>query len=62
MELLTMNEVSKIFKVENSTVRTWLNRNKIPPSVIFRLPDTKKGTVRFIKSELEDWISGRLQA
>ena len=60
IELLTTKEVSKLFKVEESTVRTWLNRNKIPEAAIFKLPDTKKGTTRFIKSKLEDWISGCL--
>lgn len=63
MEVILLNEedLAKVFKVQPSTIRTWKNRKQIPEEVIFKLPDTKKGTVRFIKSKVEDWVNGRLQ-
>lgn len=61
LELLTDTEVSELFKVEKETIITWVNRGKIPDKVMFKLPNTKKGTRRFIKSRLEDWINGCLQ-
>ncbi len=61
IELLTDVEMSKIFKVEKQTIITWVNRGKIPKNAIFKLPGTKKGTIRFIKAKIEDWINGCLQ-
>lgn len=61
MELLTDEEVSKMMKVKLETVRTWVHRNVIPSQIIFKVPGSK-GTRRFIKSRLEDWINGSLQA
>ena len=58
--LLDENEMAELFKVQPTTIRTWKNRKKIPSEVMFKLPDTKKGTVRFIKSKVEDWVNGRL--
>ena len=60
IELMTEDDVSKFFKVEKSTIRTWINRNKFPDEVIFRLPGAKSGTRRFIKAKLEAWVSGTL--
>jgi transposase len=61
VELLTDEEMSKIFKVDKATIVTWVHRKKIPDEAIFKLPFTKKGTRRFIKSKIEDWINGGLQ-
>lgn len=59
-ELLTNEELAAIFKVKKETVRSWKNRNQIPEEVMFKLPGTKKGTVRFIKSKVYEWINGDL--
>lgn len=61
VELLTDEEMSKIFKVDKATIVTWVHRKKIPNEAIFKLPLTKKGTRRFIKSKIEEWINGGLQ-
>lgn len=61
VELLTDEEMSKIFKVDKATIVTWVHRKKIPDEAIFKLPFTKKGTRRFIKSKIEEWINGGLQ-
>lgn len=61
IELLTDIEMSEIFKVEKQTILTWVNRGKIPKNAIFKLPGTKRGTVRFIRSKIEDWINDSLQ-
>ena len=58
--LLDENEMAELFKVKPTTIRTWKHRKKIPSEVMFKLPDTEKGTVRFIKSRVEDWVNGRL--
>lgn len=59
-ELLTNEELAGIFKVKKETVRSWKNRNQIPEEVMFKLPGTKKGTVRFIRSKVMEWINGTL--
>lgn len=61
VELLTDEEMSRIFKVDKATIITWVHRKKIPDAAIFKLPCTKKGTRRFIKSKIEEWINGSLQ-
>lgn len=61
IELLTDEELSKIFKVDKATIITWVHRKKIPGQAIFKLPNSKKGTRRFIKSKIEEWINGGLQ-
>lgn len=61
LELLTDEDLARFFKVEKATIITWVNRNKIPKEAIFKLPGTKKGTRRFIKSKIEEWINGCLQ-
>lgn len=52
LELLTDIEVSKLFKVERSTVNTWVNRGEIPKGIVVKIAGTK----RFIKEKLENWI------
>lgn len=62
-ELLLNDEgLANVFSVSVNTVRSWKHRNQIPEQVIFKLPNTKKGTVRYIKSKVEDWINGSLSA
>ena len=61
-ELLTDVELAEIFKVKKETIRSWKNRKQIPEEVMFKLPGTKKGTVRYIKEKVEMWIKGELQA
>lgn len=62
MELLTYEDVAKMFGVKVNTIKSWLARKQIPKSVIFKI-GAKKGTVRFVKSKLEQWINdGCLQA
>ena len=61
MELLTLDEMAEFFDVKVNTVKSWVQRKVIPREVIFKV-GKKRGTVRFIKSKLEDWINGSLQA
>ena len=58
--LLTDVELAEYFKVKPKTIRTWKFRNQIPNEVIFKLPNTNKGTVRYIKSKVDAWINGTL--
>ena len=55
--LITEQEFSQIMKVKPNTIRTWVRRNKIPKDIIFKLPDTTKGTTRFIKERVIKWIT-----
>ena len=56
MNLLTDKDLSEIFKVKVSTIRTWVNRGIIPDELIFKLPNYPKGTRRFIESRVMEWI------
>lgn len=58
--VITELEFSRILKVKPNTIRTWVKRNKIPQEIIFKLPNTKKGTIRFIKEKAFNWIGGNL--
>lgn len=58
--LLTANEVAEMFSVKVGTVKSWVSRGQLPEDVIFKI-GSGKGTVRFKKSKLEDWINGSLQ-
>lgn len=58
--LLTETDLANIFGVKPSTIRVWKSRNQIPDKVMFKLPGTTKGTVRFVKSKVMDWINGCL--
>lgn len=61
MELLTIEDVAKFFSVSENTVKCWITRRKIPDGIIFKI-GKRKGTVRFIKSRLEEWVAnGSLQ-
>jgi hypothetical protein len=55
--LITEQEFSQIMKVRPNTIRTWVRRKKIPKDIIFKLPDTTKGTTRFIKDRVIKWIT-----
>ena len=48
-ELLGINDVSRILKIRESTLRAWVFQRRIPVVRIGRL-------VRFKRSELERWI------
>lgn len=62
MELLTYEDVAEMFQVEVNTIKGWLNRKHMPKSVTIKI-GKKKGTIRFVKSKLEEWINnGCLQA
>nr|DAH14850.1 MAG TPA: helix-turn-helix domain protein [Caudoviricetes sp.] len=61
IELMTAEDVAKIFQVDKSTVRSWVSRNKFPEQVLFKMPGGKASCTRFIKPRLEDWINGCLQ-
>ena len=58
--LLNVDEVAELFSVKVGTVKSWVSRKQIPQDVIFKI-GTGKGTIRFKKSKLEDWINGSLQ-
>lgn len=60
-ELLTDVGLADMFKVSRSTVRSWQSRGQIPKEVVFKLPGTKKGTIRYIKSKVCNWINGTLE-
>lgn len=54
--LLNYKQMAKLFLVEESTVRNWVNKKQIPEDIIFKMPG-KKGAIRFIKPKLEEWIT-----
>ena len=56
--VITEQEFSKIMKVKPNTIRTWVKRGLIPQELIFKLPNTTKGTIRFIKDRVIEWITG----
>ena len=58
--VITEQEFGEILKVKPNTIRTWVKRGKIPQRIIFKLPNTTKGTIRFIKDEVIKWITGGL--
>ena len=58
--LLDDTGLAEVFGVATSTVRSWKSRGQIPEKVIFKLQDTKRGTTRYIKERVDDWINGRL--
>jgi len=61
IELLTVAELSKVMKVKEDTIKTWVRRKQIPQSVIFKLDNTKKGTIRFIAEKVKLWLMGELK-
>ena len=58
--LLDDTDLADVFGVAVSTIRSWKTRGQIPKEVVFKLPGTKKGTIRYIKSKVESWINGKL--
>lgn len=52
MELLTIEEVAKMFSVKVHTIRNWIRRGQLPKVAIFKIG----ATVRIRKNELEDFI------
>ena len=57
--LLDYKQMAKLFQVNTSTVRTWVTQNKIPEKAIFKMPG-KKGAIRFIRANIENWINGAI--
>ena len=55
MELLTFEEVADMFKVEENTIKSWIQRGQLPREVLWKLPGSKNGTTIIIKSKLEEW-------
>ena len=53
LKLLTARQVSEIFAVNESTVRTWMRRKQFPSDCILHLGNT----VRFRANKLEEWIN-----
>lgn len=53
--LLDYKQMAKLFQVNESTIRTWVNRKQIPEDTIFKMPG-KKGTIRFVRTKIENWI------
>ena len=53
LQLLTIRQVSELLAVNESTIRTWINRKKIPDNCIVRLGNT----VRFRECKLEEWLN-----
>lgn len=58
--LLDVKEVAELFGVKVGTVKSWVSRGHMPEDIIFKI-GSGKGTIRFKKSKLEDWINGSLQ-
>ena len=57
IELLTTDEVAELFKVQETTVRAWVCREKFPKEVLFKLPG-KTACMRFIKAKLFECMPG----
>ena len=52
-ELLTVDEAAKIFRVQPSTLRTWIYRKQVPSTIMFRIGNT----VRVRENQLEEFIN-----
>ena len=53
LKLLTIRQVSEILVVNESTIRTWISRNKFPADCIVKLGNT----IRFRECKLEAWLN-----
>lgn len=51
--ILTIEETAKIFKVKATTLRTWINRNKIPKDLYKKIG----GTIRFSRRAIEEYMN-----
>lgn len=51
--ILTIDEVSLMLKVKSSTLRTWINRKKIPDSLYKKIG----GTIRFSRKAVLDFLN-----
>ena len=52
-KLLSIKEVADLLQTKDSTVRTWINRGKIPPSLIFKIGSL----VRIREEKFNKWIN-----
>jgi excisionase family DNA binding protein len=58
LQLLTIEEVSRVLGIKESTVRTWIHRKIFPSQCIIKLG----GCIRFREKFLEEWLNnGNLQ-
>ena len=53
-DLLTIEETAKVFKTKESTVRTWIRREQLPPNLVFKIG----GIIRIRKPLLEKFVKG----
>ena len=53
VELLTVDEAAKVFRVQSSTLRTWIYRKQVPSTILFRIGNT----VRVRKKQLDEFIN-----
>ena len=53
-KLLSIKEVAELLQAKESTVRTWINRGQIPPSLIFKIG----GAVRIREEKFNNWVNG----
>lgn len=54
MELLSIKETADLLKTKESTIRTWINREQIPPELVFRIGNT----VRIRLEKFNKWVNG----
>lgn len=52
MQLISTKETANLLGVKESTVRTWINREQIPPSLVFRIGNT----VRIRLDKFNKWV------
>jgi excisionase family DNA binding protein len=59
IELLTIEEVAGLLKVEPRTIYRYIDENKIPG--VFRISlDGQTGSIRFVKAEILKWIQEQI--
>lgn len=54
MQLLSIREAANMLQTKESTVRTWIRREQIPPVCVFRVGNT----VRIRLEKFNMWING----
>lgn len=58
-ELLTLPEAAKMLNVGKRTLTRWVDQGRAPRPV--KIVPGRRGTVRWRRTELMDWISGGCQ-
>lgn len=54
MKLISVKEAADLLCAKESTFRTWINRKKIPPELVFRIGRT----VRIRLDKFNKWVEG----